>query len=77
MWKVLVLLRQRSWRLSELAEELGCSTRTVRQNLRMLEAVSFPVIRARSWQPSDVTIRLGSMPEWPRREDAPIRELRA
>lgn len=79
MWRILVLLRCQPHTLQELSEKLSVCTRTIRRDLRALQAVPLP-IESRFTEPTRAGIRsgeanvwsLGETPAWPRREVSPI-----
>jgi hypothetical protein len=59
-----------------LSQALNVSGRTVRRDLSVFDALQFPLMKSDpDWK--EVRWWLGAMAEWPRREDAPVRELRA
>lgn len=87
MWRILVLLRQRPYRLDELADMLRVSTRTVRRDLDALRAVPLPIQTRFPIGPGgtrkDVRITdrnewfCGELPAWPARQVSPISDVGA
>lgn len=80
-WTLLVTLRSGQFTLAQLAAALGCSPRTVRRDLAVLESIHFPI---QSWRINNdgamdagasVYWSIQAMKEWPRRETTPIARL--
>ena len=73
-WKILCALRRCPQTLEDLAALCGCTTRTTRRDLHVLSEAGLPV---GNWMydNADGLWGLGSIPEWPRSERAPVREL--
>lgn len=75
LWTLVVLLRRGAWSVDALAQRLEVAPRTVFRDLAVLEAVPLPIHRIGEYGDTRVTIQ--PMPEWPRGEASPIKELRA
>jgi hypothetical protein len=82
MWRVLVLLRCAPHTLDELAEKLRVCTRTIRRDLKALQAVPLPVVGVfpessrkgiQAQQPQRWMI--GELPAWPEADPVPAAEL--
>lgn len=75
-WRLLILLRRGRWTLPALARELEVCARTVQRDLAALSDVPFPIVKTGTarW---NARWTLDAMPEWPRNERTPVRELRA
>jgi hypothetical protein len=83
MWRIVVLLRCHPHTLHDLAVKLGVCTRTIRRDLKALQAVPLPIggrfpegesrkgIQAQEPQ----LWSWGETPAWPRREVAPIANI--
>jgi predicted DNA-binding transcriptional regulator YafY len=75
-WRLLVLLRRGPQSIAQIARALGVCHRTVYRDLDALAAVPFPIERRINGARREQTALL-VMPEWPRNQTTPTRELRA
>lgn len=82
MWRIVVLLRCAPHTLDELAAKLRVSPRTIRRDLKALQAVPLPIV-GRFNEASRKGVRgqdpqlwaWGETPAWPRRDRGPIAAL--
>ncbi len=77
-WRILVALRARARTLEDLARLCGCSTRTVRRDLEVLQAAGLPLYAVHAEEvlgPERIYWRLHPFAQWPAGELAPIEEM--
>jgi hypothetical protein len=76
-WRLLVRLRSRYGRsINELAREFGVTTRTIRRDLEVLQAVPMPLVRVRLGIDGPARWRIGTVPGWPEEEPSPTEDVR-
>jgi DeoR-like protein with HTH domain len=77
VWQLIVLLRERSYTIPDLARRFRVSERTVRRDLWVLQRIPLPLRRSLDENEGERPPRftLAAMAEWPRREVLPIKEL--
>ncbi len=75
-WRILVLLRRSRRTLEELAAEAGCSTRTTRRDLEVLQAAGLPIYTERGEELGALLYwRVHPFSQWPAGELTPVEEL--
>jgi predicted DNA-binding transcriptional regulator YafY len=75
-WRLLVILRRGPRTLTALAKDLEVTTRTVRRDLEALQSVPLPIAQVvRRDKHRSAQWGMDLLPEWPRNEYAPVREL--
>ncbi len=82
MWRVLVLLRCAPHTIDELAEKLSVCTRTIRRDLKALQAIPLPIVSVlppgsrKGVRTVDVQRwSIEETPAWPARANAPVADL--
>lgn len=78
-WKLLVILRRGWWTLDQLADQLDCSTRTIRRDLVALQTVPLPIVERRNEDEQGLDEpalwSVGAIDAWPRREATPVKDV--
>lgn len=85
MWRELLLLRSQPHTLEDLARKLSVSARTIRRDLKALQAIPLPIQTRFPEEGHRRHVRavepqlwyLGEIAEWPRREVVPVADLGA
>jgi hypothetical protein len=82
MWRIVVLLRRAPHTLDELSRKLSVSTRTIRRDLKALQAVPLPIMgrfvegTRRGIRGQDPQLWCwGEVPAWPRRDVGPVADV--
>lgn len=70
-WRMVIRLRNQPHTIAALADAFEVTTRTIRRDLDVLQEAGLPLrCNGGRWS-------MGEIPEWPRREVAPVKALSA